>query len=450
VESPVELPDSFAVQGEGAFPERWWEIFGDADLNAYMDQALGENFDLLIAWDRLAQARAIAEQKGAALYPEVNIAGAAARTRDEAGSMVNYYNQYNAGISVDYEADLWGRIRAAHMGAMLDVQSSEEDAAATAIVLSAKMARTWYVLAEFRGQVDIIRRQIETNEKVLSLITVQFRKNKIGAADVLRQRQLVEASRGQLILVKEQIELLEHELAILAGAAPGKITLPEESRLANLPVLAMLPIPSELIQRRPDVRSAYLGVQAADQRVAAAIADQFPRIGLAASAETYGLEARDLFDNWVATLAGNLMQPLFDGNQRRAEVERNRALLSQAIHTYGKSILTSLQEVEDALTQERRQAEYLSNLEIQLDLAQKVAERTRENYIKGQLDYLRVLEALVSLQSLERNCLNAKQQLISDRIDLCKAIAGGWAMKVPEQAVLRKPTERNHPETEPR
>ena len=432
VPSPVYLPEEFTATGKLPLPDKWWEIFGDKILNAYIEKSLGENFNLLIAWDRLAQAEALAVKEGAVLFPEVNVNGQVSRTREETGSVANYYNRYSMGISVGYEVDLWGRIRAAHQSALLEVQTSREDVDATAIVLSARIAQTWYQLAESKAQVDIIRQQIETNNKVLSLITTRFRQGKIGAADVLRQRQLVESSRGQLILAQEQIELLLHELAVLLGTTPGSLTQPLENYLLDLPILPAVPVPSELIQRRPDVRSAYIAVQSADQRLASAIANQFPRISLSASTETSGIEARDLFDNWLANIAGNLSQPLFDANRRRAEVDRTRAVLSQAIHEYGRVILNSLQEVEGALSQERRQAEYLLNLQKQMHLAQKVMGQTRESYIKGPLDYLRVLEALISLQRLERNYITARQQLISRRIDLCQAIAGSWQMDRPK------------------
>ena len=150
------------------------------------------------------------------------------------------------------------------------------------------------------------------------------------------------------------------------------------------------------------------------------------------------METRDLFDNWLANIAGNLIQPIFDGKRRKAEVKRTKAVLSQAIHHYGEQVLNSLQEVEDALTQERRQAEFLQNLTQQLDTSRQVAHRTRESYLKGQLEYIRVLDALASLQSLERNHLTAKRQLIERRIDLCRALAGGWEMSRPELASLNK------------
>ncbi len=438
VSTPVALPAEFSETGSEAVPDSWWQVFEDEALHELIERALTDNFSLKTAWDRLAQAEANAEKAGATLFPEADFSGIARRIREENGPEAIYYNQYSLGVSVSYEVDLWGRIRSSRQAALLEVDASREDIQATAILLSTRIASVWYQLAEARAQIEVTREQIDTNEKVLAIITTQFRKGQAGAADVLRQRQFVESSRGQLIRAQEQAEVLHNELAVLLGSAPGTIGTQTQAKLIDLPPLPAISVPAELIQRRPDVRSAYLAVQAADQRAASAIADQFPRLSLSAGVETSGMETRDLFDNWLANIAGNLIQPIFDGKRRKAEVKRTKAVLSQAIHHYGEQVLNSLQEVEDALTQERRQAEFLQNLTQQLDTSRQVAHRTRESYLKGQLEYIRVLDALASLQSLERNHLTAKRQLIERRIDLCRALAGGWEMSRPELASLNK------------
>jgi len=437
IPTPVPLPAEFSETGSKALPDTWWQVFEDETLNELIERALTDNFNLKTSWDRLAQAEAIAEKAGATLWPEANFSGNARRFREENGSEAIYYNQYSLGISVSYEVDLWGRIRSSRQAALLDVDAGQADIQATAILLSARIASVWYQLAEAQAQIEVIREQIDTNEKVLAIITTQFRKGQAAAVDVLRQRQFVESSRGQLIRAQEQAELLHNELAVLLGTAPGTIGTQTEARLIDVPALPAISVPAELIQRRPDVRSAYLAIQAADQRVASAIAEQFPRLSLSAGVETSGMEIRDLFDNWLANIAGNLTQPVFDGDRRKAEVKRTKAVLSQTIHQYGEQLLLSLQEVEDALTQERRQAEYLKNLDVQLETSRQVVDRTRESYLKGQLEYIRVLDALASFQSLERNHLTAKRQLIDRRIDLCRAIAGGWEMNRPELAGLK-------------
>jgi len=191
-------------------------------------------------------------------------------------------------------------------------------------------------------------------------------------------------------------------------------------------------VPADVLLRRPDVRQSHRQVQAADQRLAAAISDQYPRISISASVETTSTTSvRDLFDDWLANLAANALEPLFDANLRKAEVRRQKAIVSEQFHTWGQTILDALEDVEGALTRQRQQSELFENLKRQLDLARQTYERNRESYIKGQVDYIRVLESLESMQSLERSVLRAQRTVIQNRIDLYRAIAGSWDMEKP-------------------
>jgi outer membrane protein TolC len=176
------------------------------------------------------------------------------------------------------------------------------------------------------------------------------------------------------------------------------------------------------------------------------VADQFPRLSLTARAEAWGDRVRGLFDNWLASIAANLTAPLLDGGRRGAEVDRTRAVAAERLHPYGQAVLDALREVEDALVQERQQQELLASLERQLDLATKADGQARENYAKGAEDYLRVLTALQALHRLQRDRLTAKRQLIEYRIDLYRALGGGWGLTRPRPASPRAADgERNMP-----
>ncbi len=436
---PVEPPPAFSGGGSDPLPDRWWESFDDPQLTALMERAFGGNFALLAAWDRLAQAEAIARSAGADLIPSVDVEAGISRTGEERFDRSDYATSMSLGATAAYEIDLWGRIRSRRAAAQLDAEARAEDVLAAAITLSAQVARTWYELAESREQIRVLNAQIETNEQVRTLVTAQFAKGQTQAADVLRQRQLVESSRGARILAESRSKVLEHELAVLVGLPPGSPLPAGAPELVDLPALPATGVPAELIRRRPDVRSAYLEVQAADLRVSQAVADRYPRLTIAAFASTSGEKVRDLFDNWLATLAADLIQPIVDGGRRRAEIDRTRAVTSQVIREYGQTVLDAIEEVEDALSQERYQISYLESLKLQLETAKSVIGRTRENYIKGQFDYLRVLDALTTRQSLERAYVTALRQRIDFRINLCRALAGGWTLPRPALADVGAP-----------
>lgn len=434
--TPVPLPASFEATGLSTLPERWWKAFNDSQLDALVDLALRENFSFQTTWDRLAQAEAIGRIAGADLYPQSDARGGGGYSWERFGGSTTSAGDFLLGLNVSYEIDLWGRIRSRRDAAALDVEASSEDVAAAAITLSAAVAETWYRLAEARELERVLRDQIKTNEQVLELITLRFRRGQAVAADVFRQRRLVEGTRGGLILAEAATEVFAHQLAVLVGQPPRSPVPVDEAVLIELPPLPATGVPAALIHNRPDVRRAYLSVQATDRRVAEAIADRFPRVSLTATGDAGADSLRDLFDNWIVTIGANLVQPIIDGGRRRAEVDRTRAVLSQALHEYGQTVLDTLLEVEDALTLEAKQTEFLASLTRQLATAQHVIDRTRDSYRKGQLEYLNVLDALTSRQALERDYVVALREQISFRIDLSRAIATGIPLERPELARL--------------
>jgi len=431
--APFAVPEHFSQSGSSPLPDKWWLSFEDPVLNGLMEQALANNFSLKTAWDRLDQAQAVARKAGADLIPTLSAEAEASQTRYREDGQTDSRHGYALGLAASYELDLWGRIRSSRDAAAFDAGASAEDLRAAALTLSAQVAGSWYQLVEQYGQLDVLEAQIDTNEQVLELVTLQFRTGQVGIADMLQQRQLVESNQGEKAQVMARIKVLEHQLAILLGYPPQQSVAPRVSAFTDLSPMPQTGLPAQLIQRRPDIRSAYYTVIAADHNLAAAIADRFPRLSLTAGLDTSGEHTRDLFDNWLATLAANLAAPIIDGGLRAAEVDRSRAVVSAALHTYGQTMLDALGEVEDALVQEQRQQDFIASLDRQLNLAGQVIERVRDRYLQGTEDYQRVLTALLSHQMLQQSLLSAKRDLLQDRIDLCRALGGGWELARPEQ-----------------
>lgn len=433
----VPLPESFSQSGSEVLPDKWWQILGDETLNAVMEEALQQNFTLRSAWDRLYQAEQAALKAGASLAPAIEYNGDVTRTRTESGRTTTYETELSLGLAASYEIDLWGKIKAQHQAALLDVQLCQEDLATAAMTLTATIAKTWVQLAEAKQQVVILARQLETNEEVLKLVTLQFQKAAVRGPDVLRQRQLVTATRQQWVQAQTTVTLLQYQLSLLLGRPPETRWADQSLVLTEPNTLPQIVAPSELIQRRPDVVRAYKAVQKADQEVAMAVANQYPSISLSGDLETTSPRVEDLFDDWAASLAGSLAGPLFDAGLRQAEANRTRGVLSAAIHAYTQAVLEALKDVEDALHQEACQRNALRSLAIQRDLATQAYERLRHQYLQGQQDYLAVLDALLTVQSLECEQVTAQRQWIEYRIDLCRALAGSWDMNRPDLAHLK-------------
>lgn len=430
----VDVPEAFSVNGETKLPNRWWESLDNDSLNRLIEQALYHNFSLKTAWNRVAQARALAKRAGSGRGPVLDgIAGVSRTVSGAPGIDRTYKTDLSLALQASYEIDVWGRIEASVDAAGYDLQATREELDAAAITLSASVAIAWLQLTEQTRQLELLDAQIDTNRQYLEIITERFRSGRAAATDVLQQRQLVEQRRGEKYLVESAIQTLRHQLAVLTGNAPGSpMEYDIPSTLPGLPGMPGVGVPAELIQRRPDIRSAALAVRAADRRVAAAIADRFPRLTLTASASTSAEEVRNLFDNWLASLAANAAAPLIDSGRRRAEVERTRAVLSQAINGYGQIVLDALKEVEDAIVREEQQKRYIESLKTQLDLSGKSTEQTRGNYIKGAADFTRYLTTLLEHQRLQRAVLQAERNLLVERVNLYRALAGGWELPVPD------------------
>ncbi|MDC9728879.1 MAG: efflux transporter outer membrane subunit [Methyloprofundus sp.] len=422
---PTEIADSFSNSGTAAIQKHWWLSLNDPQLNQLIDQALAENFSLKSAYNRLEQANITAKQSGAELIPSLT----ATFTGSQQYSNTGDSNPFSLGLTASYEVDLWGRIRANQQAAELEALASIENVKTAELSLSSEVAITWYRLVEQRSQLDLLAKQIKTNEDNVQLLMSRFAGAQATAADLYQQQQSLEASIGERYTVNANIKVLEHLLSVLIGKTPATITIPQKNHLPDLTEQPITGLSSDLIQRRPDLRAAYFQVQSANQRVASAIADRFPKLSLTANINTSSTDLQSLFNNWIATLAGNLILPIVDGGRRVAVVDINKAKSKEALNNYATALQTAVKEVEDSLAQEQEQKQYLLSLNKQYAFSQQATKQIRLRFMYGAIDFLRVLSTQISQQSLERKQITAKRQLIEYRLKLYRALAGGWALQ---------------------
>ncbi|MBD3290904.1 efflux transporter outer membrane subunit [candidate division KSB1 bacterium] len=421
VSLPLDSPERFSQSGAQEMPDEWWTAFGDTALDRLVGQALQSNFSLESAWQRFREAQAIADREAAGLFPNI------ASFFDGEVRRPEFRNtqQFQLGLTADYELDLWGRIRASIDAEQFRASATLADYLAAALSLSAEIVRTWYRVIEARNQLWLVEQQIETNEKVLQSLKTRFGSGQIRGVDILRQQELLEATREQKIVAESRIAVVQHQLAVLLGRSPWEEIDSARVRLPQLPLLPETGVPMELVRRRPDVQSAFRELKAADSDLAAAISNQYPRLTLSASVSTYSENASNLFEEWARSFTGSLLAPLFYGGRLSAEVDRTEAVKNQLLYEYGQTILTAFQEVEDALILEQKQVERIRSLEQQLGFARQTYEQLRIEYFNGFADYLDVLTALTDQQQLQRDVLAAHLTLLEYRIALYRALAGG-------------------------
>ena len=425
------MPETYSsgiAQGERA--DQWWKTFNDPELDLLIAQALSENFSLKEAWARLRQAQALAVKSGADLYPDLSlnadISQGRKRTKGDGGTSAGSAENYALGLASTYELDLWGRIRSEREAARLSASASREDLRTAAMTLAASVAERWVGIVSRRMQKQLLEKQLQTDRIYLELVELRFRKGMVSALDVYQQKQVVEEIRSRIPLIEEQEQLLVHELALLLGKTaryPVQI-----SRMA-LPVPEKVPatgLPADLLAMRPDIRAAGLRLQAADWDTAAAKADRLPAIRLSATARYAADQLDMIFDNWLLSLAGNLSAPIFDGQRRAAEVERTLAAADEKLWAYRRTVYTAVKEVEDALVSEEKRRLHIRALELQMNAAKRALDQADERYRRGLSDYLPVLTQILSVQTLERNLIERRTDLLTDRIRLYRALGGMW------------------------
>jgi len=421
--SPTQSLLPFSESGDTIQPDRWWTEFDDSGLDYQVELALGENFDLAAAMQRLRAARALVRREASDLFPDLD---GVISTDTTFGPGPNQ-TRINWGLDASYQVDLWGQIQSRVDAERFRADATQSDYHAVALSLAAEVTRTWYSLVEAHAQLELLEVQLETNLAGLKAQELRFGiGDEGGGPDVLRQRQLVQSTLEQVVVVRASVEVLEHQLAVLTGQLPQAATYNPGSMLPELPPAPYTGTPSELLMRRPDVRAAYLDYVAADRDVASAISARYPRLNVTGSLINSATSSDNLFRDWFLSIGSQLIAPLFDGGQRVAEIDRTSAVASQRYNEYGQTMLIAFQEVEDSLALEQYQIQRIKRLDAQVELAEQAAEQLRQRFIIGTASYLDFLSATQSQQRLQREILSARLDLVLIRVGLHLAIAGGF------------------------
>ena len=432
---PNDVPSSFSRAsdvGEALGDQLWWTTFDAPALDAAVDATLAGNLELQSAWARLAQASAAADAARAPRFPAIDLGANAQRFEiDQSGGGANQIpirlgETYSVGPSLSYEIDLFGRIGAQAASARLNAEATRFDARATALALTGRVTEAWLTAVENAALGRLLDEQIETGEQLLDLTRTRFTNGAGSALDVLQQQRLLESTRAEVPRFDGALERAQNQLAVLAGASPTSASYGTPDALPDLPPVPALDVPSALFEHRPDLVAAYLRVRSIDREVAAAIAARYPRLSLNASYNFDANEIEALFDRTISSIVASLTLPLIDGGSRRAEVRRQRARLDEAIATFGQTFLTALQEVEDALSLERRGIERIETLLRQREISSAEVTQARSRYVGGAGTYLQVLTAVQNGQALDRLILTERAAVLRARAGLLRALGGAW------------------------
>lgn len=412
------LPTRFTFSGSNTIDSRWWLAFGDNTLDAFIEQALSNNFDLRSSFASVKKAKAVRLQ--AAADQGIWVSG------EVSGQQNDGNKQYSGSLSASYEVDLWGEISAAVESAEYDFRATEEDYRAAALSLSAEIASTWYELIAAEKNLSIREQQLSINQSILTLTQEQFRNGMSHITDSIQQAALVASSRAEIANQRATIDALKHSLNALLGRSAVQNIQAENIVLPTLPALPITGIPSSVLTQRPDIRSQWMSLQAANADVAEAVANRFPSLSLALSTQSIVNHASDLFHSWTVTLLASLAGDIWTNGSNKAQVTEMKAAVEVALNDYNHMLLEAIQETEDALSNEYFITQQLEHLHVQRDLTYQALEQMQASYRSGSITFNELLSTMNSAQSLDVSVVNVHQLLIENRISLYRALSSGW------------------------
>ena len=464
---PIELGAQFAgaVPGGGAIADRWWTVFGDPQLDALVERALGGNLDLRAAWARVAQVRGLAGQLDTRL-PDVGYAADASyndaipprdkgpRPTDPIAQLIYDLaphpsatnNLYRAGFQAGYEVDLFRRMGSQRAAAAQDLLAVEDDTATIAMTIAAEVTTAWLDLRAAHAQAALLAEQLRLTLAQLELLEDRLRAGLgTSALDIFQQRSLAAQLRAQTVQIAAAEIATRARLAILCGVTPGALDAELTAAPASLPDVPAVPavgVPADLLVRRPDIRAARRRVEAADWRVASAVAERLPAVRLTGLLGLQNYTLRDMIESPVFSVLAALTGPLFDNGRGKAKVAQQRAVVEERLAAYAGALIVAAAEVESALAGERHAAGLLVELEAQTELAAATVAAARDRYRDGQIDYLPVLQAVQTEQRLGLALLEARRAHLGLRVQLYRALGGTWtaALAPPAPLPLREGT----------
>ncbi len=426
VEPTFELPDNWhhSIDDGDPVDEQWCNDFGDPYLATLIDDVYEHNLDLRIARARIDEARALRRQSRSQRLPSLD----AEAEVDGEFSTQSRNVDFEIGVPASYEVDLWGRLRAEDSAALRELQAASADVAALKMSLAAETAELYYEVGRLRTEIQLLDDQIEVAQTFQELTELRQAQGMAGAIDIVQQEQQIEELHEQRRRALLNKSLTLNAISTLLGHPPGLTRMPQAQDLPEHPPPIADALPAELLERRPDVHAARLRVVAAHDRFDAALRDRLPRLQLSAGPALMASNITELFDFLFVTTVGTLTQSIWSGGHRRARVDEEYAVTEQALLHYSSTLLDAIREVEDTLVRGQALSEILDIQRSQLDAAEEALDLAREQYRAGMLDYLRVLTALQSVQQLEIATLESRQQLLSQRIQLCRVTGGPWPL----------------------
>ena len=411
----------------------WWNTFNDAQLASLIDRAIESNLDLKQATSRIREARAARGVAAADLYPNVDTSANYLRSRSSnsrIGAFDHSADLYRAGLDASWEIDIFGGVRRGVEAADANIQFAVEDRRDVLVTLASEVALDYLDLRSFQRQIDIARRNLESQEKSLELTQRKQRGGVIGSLDVANAQAQVASTRSAIPLLESSARQAIYAIAVLLGQQPADLLdeLSEPAPIPGTPPTIPVGLPSELLRRRPDIRRAEADLHAATARIGVATADLFPRFSLTGAFGFSGSQASDLvnFGNRFWSFGPAVSWPLFDAGRIRSNIQVQDARQEQALLTYRRAVLVALQEVESALIAFEKEQQHNEALVEAVDASRRSVDISTRLYTEGRTDFLNVLTAQRALLASEDALAQSDRAIAQNLVSIYKSLGGGW------------------------
>ena len=412
----------------------WWEIYNDAELNEYEQQLLKANQSLEAARDRLSEARSLARVTSAGFFPTFSADPSYSRTRYSGNRPLVAtlgrpltQSTYAVPFLLNYEPDLFGGVRRSMQASNASLQAAAADLQNVNLVLTAELAADYFSLRELDAEIHVVQESATIQQKGLQLVEDRHAGGVASGLDVAQQQTILDATVAQLHLVQQQRAQYEHAIAVLTGTPASSFTVPVRPLNATPPPVP-LGVPSDLLERRPDIATAERQMAYQNAEVGVATAAFYPQLTISGGGGVQSTNITNLFTapSAIWSLGGDLLQPVFQGGRNRANLAATKAAYDESVANYRETVLTAFQQVEDGLSglDELTQASVSQNAAV--SDSQRALDLANNRYTGGVTSYLDVITAQSALLNNQRLATQLLGQQMVTSVYLVKALGGGW------------------------
>jgi len=407
----------------------WWEAYNDPTLNGLMAQVDVDNFNIALYEARVRQANAGTQATRAALWPIVDLGAGASRNNTSSSANGRSTNSaYNVQLGASWEPDLWGGIRRNIESAGANAQASEADLANARLSVQASLAQNYFLLRVQDAQIALLRDTLTGYERSLQLTRNQYNAGIVARGDVAQAEAQYKSTQASVYDAQLSRAQLEHAVAVLVGKPPSELSISVDPKYAAVYPETPLVVPSELLERRPDIAAAERRTAAANAQIGVAQAAFYPSISLSAAGGVQSSVIGSLLSlpsrYWA--LGASLAQTIFDAGLRTAQKEQAIASYDQAVATYRSTVLTGFQEVEDNLAALTLLAQEASVQQEAVEAARQSATIALNQYQAGTNSYIAVVVLQAAALNNERTSLGITARRLTASVNLVRAMGGGW------------------------